>query len=378
MKSNDEILACIKNEDIKYLHSGQFSNCIFPMNRSEAHQNKISHLIVRLFVMAITADNKILYLVQKRGKSKRGYPEYFTDSASGHVEYKDKLTLNDIKKNAIRELEEEFGIAEKYIQKIIFYDLHTEEDSFTPEIAYIFFALVDYPIELNPNPSELELKGSQFYTKEELRNLMNYKKLVDYSREIWEFLLKQDIKTFFEKKKVSKIEKGKVGLFIGRFQPFHNGHLYVLKKMLKKCEKVKLGIGSSQLSHTINDPFSAEERKQFILSTLEFEKIPKERIEIFDIVDIFNAQKWVDHVIGIVGDIDIIYSNSDWVRTLFTNKSYLVADKLPLKMDKLNATRIRELIYNDDDEWLSLVPKEVSKLIKEFKGIERIKSLKNK
>ena len=378
MKSNDEILACIKNEDIKYLQSGQLSKYIFPMNRNEAHQKKISHLIVRLFVMAITADNKILYLVQKRSKSKRGYPEYFTDSASGHVEYKDKLMLNDIKKNAIRELEEEFGIAEKYIQKILFYDLHTEEDSFTPEIAYIFFALVDYPIELHPNPSELELIGSQFYTKEELKNLMNYEKLVDYSREIWEFLLKQDIKTLFEKNQVSKIEKGKVGLFIGRFQPFHNGHLYVLKKMLKKCEKVKLGIGSSQLSHTINDPFSAEERKQFIISTLEFEKIPKERIEIFDIVDIFNAQKWVDHVIGIVGDVDIIFSNSDWVRTLFTNKSYLVADKLPLKIDKLNATRIRDLIYNDDDEWLNLVPKEVSKLIKEFKGIKIIKSLKNK
>ncbi len=377
MKSNDEILACIKKEDIKYLQAGQLSNYIFPMNRSEAHQKKISHLIVRLFLMAITADNKILYLVQKRGKSKRGYPEYFTDSASGHVEYKDKLTLNDIKKNALRELEEEFGIAEKYIQKILFYNLHTEEDSFTPEIAYIFFALVDYPIKLYPNPSELELNGSQFYTKEELKNLMNYEKLVDYSREIWEFLLKQNIKTLFEKKQGSKIEKDKVGLFIGRFQPFHNGHLYVIKKMLKKCEKVKLGIGSSQFSHTMNDPFSAEERKQFIISTLEFEKIPKERIEIFDIVDIFNAQKWVDHVIGIIGDVDIIYSNSDWVRTLFTNKSYLVADKLPLKMDKLNATRIRDLIYNDDDEWLDLVPKEVSKLIKEFKGIERIKSLKN-
>ncbi|TFG00174.1 MAG: hypothetical protein EU540_05640, partial [Promethearchaeota archaeon] len=95
MKLNDEILACIKNEDIKYLQSGQLSKYIFPMNRNEVHQKRISHLIVRLFVMAITADNKILYLVQKRGKSKRGYPEYFTDSASGHVEYKDKLTLND-------------------------------------------------------------------------------------------------------------------------------------------------------------------------------------------------------------------------------------------------------------------------------------------
>ena len=101
------------------------------------------------------------------------------------------------------------------------------------------------------------------------------------------------------------------------------------------------------------------------------------KFEIFEINDIFNAQEWVNHVIGIVGEIDIVFSNSDWVRTLFNNKSYEVADKLPLKMDKLNATRIRNLICDNDEEWLNLVPQEVAKLIKEFKGIERIKSLKN-
>lgn len=41
MKSNDEILACIKKEDIKYLQAGQLSNYIFPMNRSEAHKKTI-------------------------------------------------------------------------------------------------------------------------------------------------------------------------------------------------------------------------------------------------------------------------------------------------------------------------------------------------
>jgi len=377
MNEKDEIIACIDDENIKYLQSGQISKYIFPVNRNEAHEKKVSHLIVRFFVMAITPENKIKYLVQKRSKNKRGYPEYFTDSASGHVVYKEKLTLKDIEENAIRELEEEFGIAKKRVQKVMFYDLHTEEDSFTPEIAYIFFGLIDHDVELHPNRVELEITGSQFYSNDELKKLMNFEKIVPDSQEIWEYLLKQDIKNLFEKKEIPKKEISKVGLFIGRFQPFHNGHLFVIKEILKKCEKVKIGIGSSQLSNSINDPFSSEERKQFVISTLEFEQIPTERFEIFEINDIFNAQKWVDHVIGIVGDVHIIFSNSDWVRTLFNNKNYEVADKLPLKMDKLNATRIRNLIYDNDKEWLNLVPQGVAKLIKEFKGIERIKSLKN-
>jgi len=80
----EEILACIDDKDIKYLHAGQISKYIFPLARKEAHKNNVSHLIVRFFIITktyqSTPDNKILYLVQKRGKNKIGYPEHFTDS----------------------------------------------------------------------------------------------------------------------------------------------------------------------------------------------------------------------------------------------------------------------------------------------------------
>ena len=33
----EEILACIKDEDIKYLQSGQISKYIFPLERRKAH-----------------------------------------------------------------------------------------------------------------------------------------------------------------------------------------------------------------------------------------------------------------------------------------------------------------------------------------------------
>ena len=78
-----EILACIDDYNVKFLQSGQISKYVFPMERKEAHQKKISHLISRFFILAISPEGKIKYLVQKRGKNKSTYPGYFTDSASG-------------------------------------------------------------------------------------------------------------------------------------------------------------------------------------------------------------------------------------------------------------------------------------------------------
>ena len=52
-----EILACIDTENMKYLQAGQISKYIFPMERKEAHEQKVSHLIIRFFIMTITPDN---------------------------------------------------------------------------------------------------------------------------------------------------------------------------------------------------------------------------------------------------------------------------------------------------------------------------------
>ncbi|EQD45121.1 nicotinamide-nucleotide adenylyltransferase, partial [mine drainage metagenome] len=47
---------------------------------------------------------------------------------------------------------------------------------------------------------------------------------------------------------------------VGRFQPFHNGHLHVIKEILSQYSSVIIGIGSAQYSHTMENPFTAGER----------------------------------------------------------------------------------------------------------------------
>lgn len=367
-----ELLACIDDNDIKFLQSGQISKYIFPLERNQAHKNKVSHIIVRLFILAITPDNKILYLVQKRGKNKDGYPNHYTDSASGHVLYHKNLNLTLIKKNAIRELEEEFGISSKAVKKLIFYDLNVEEDNFTTEIAYIFFGLVEYNVKLEPDPEELEIEGSRFYTRKELINLLKNEKSVDYSKKVWEYLLKTNIKSLFTNEKTTTESKD-IPLYIGRFQPLHHGHIYVIYRILEKHNKIKIGIGSSQFSNIQNNPFSADERKKFIIAALKKRNITN--YEIFEIPDIFNAKKWVEHVESIVGHFDVVYSNSEWVRQLFQNKNYSLGKKLTIFKNKYNASHIRDLIMRKNKIWRNLVPNEVISCITEFNGINRIISL---
>ena len=65
-----------------------------------------------------------------------------------------------------------------------------------------------------------------------------------------------------------------IGFLIGRFQPFHLGHLEAIKFALAKVEHLHVGIGSSNKSHEERNPFTADERKKMILSSIddEFQK----------------------------------------------------------------------------------------------------------
>ena len=63
------------------------------------------------------------------------------------------------------------------------------------------------------------------------------------------------------------------GLVIGRFQPPHNGHLSVIREILKKKREVIIVVAAAQLSHTSKNPLTAGERVTLIRLMLESENI---------------------------------------------------------------------------------------------------------
>jgi len=160
-------------------------------------------------------------------------------------------------------------------------------------------------------------------------------------------------------------------LFIGRFQPFHNGHLKVIKYILSKFDKIVIGVGSSQYKNTSKNPFSFNERKKMIENTLKKDGISDYRI--IDIPDIHNPPKWVDHVLSIYSDFEVVATNNSFTKKLFENKGYKAINTPIFDGEKLSGKNIREKIKNNE-KWQDLVPESVLEIIKKVNGIQRIKS----
>ena len=61
----------------------------------------------------------------------------------------------------------------------------------------------------------------------------------------------------------------KKGLILGRFQPFHLGHLNVINEVIKEGLLPIIGIGSSQEGNTVNNPFTSKERIEMIRAIMD-------------------------------------------------------------------------------------------------------------
>jgi len=161
------------------------------------------------------------------------------------------------------------------------------------------------------------------------------------------------------------------GLYIGRFQPYHLGHQAVLQKICEEVDEVVLAIGSAQVSHTVNDPFTAGERLTMIAESLG----PlRPKCFVIPMWDMARNAVWVSHVKSMTPRFDLVYSNNPLVVELFREDGVEVRN-LPLyKREIYSGTAIRKLMIEGGD-WKSLVPGAVASTIDEIGGVERLKSV---
>ena len=143
------------------------------------------------------------------------------------------------------------------------------------------------------------------------------------------------------------------GLLIGRFQPFHLGHLNALKFALSKVDRLWVGLGSSNKPVQKNNPFTAEQRKEMILSSIDDSM--KEKISIYSIPDLDNHMRWIEKIDTIVPKFDIIFSNDDLTKHLYSKRNVQVISIPFLNRESLSGTNIRDLIISDQ-KWENLVP----------------------
>ena len=166
----------------------------------------------------------------------------------------------------------------------------------------------------------------------------------------------------------------KRALFVGRFQPFHKGHLEAVKMILKENDEIIIAVGSAQYSHKLENPFTAGERITMIRKALEEEKVEPSRVWIIPIPDVHVHMMWVSEVIGYTPKFNVVYTNEPLTKRLFIEAGFEVKPIPFIKRKIYSATEIRRRMIEDGD-WEELVPKAVAEYIKEIDGVQRVKDL---
>ncbi len=172
-------------------------------------------------------------------------------------------------------------------------------------------------------------------------------------------------------------------LFVGRFQPFHFGHLALVKKILteKDIDSLIIAIGSTQHSHSLENPFTCGERILMIGSVIFEElynkdKISPAKIFVVPVPDVERNAIWVSHLESYCPPFQIIYSNNPLVNRLFSESNYEVRDIELIERDKFWGTEVRRRMLKGQD-WRDLVPNAVFKVIKKLQIAERMQSLQH-
>ncbi len=163
------------------------------------------------------------------------------------------------------------------------------------------------------------------------------------------------------------------GLFIGRFQPFHLGHLKALKWILSNVDEVIIAIGSANIALTFKNPFTAGERIEMITRVLKSENI-LDRVYICSVPDTIGDVHtiWPSYLRHWCPEFDVVYTN-DLLSQICLEYAKVSYSEIPFfDRERYSGTYIRTLMAHRDDKWRELVPKDVADFIDRVNGVERI------
>jgi len=161
------------------------------------------------------------------------------------------------------------------------------------------------------------------------------------------------------------------GFYIGRFQPYHNGHHRMVSKIAEEVDELVVGIGSAGDSHSRHDPFTAGERIMMITKALvELDLVTY----VVPIEDLHRNAVWVSHVQSMSPHFDVAYSNNPLVIQLFSEAGVEVRQSSMFNREEFEGTEVRDRMVGGGD-WQSLVPPAVANVVEEIDGIERIQAV---
>ena len=163
----------------------------------------------------------------------------------------------------------------------------------------------------------------------------------------------------------------KKGLILGRFQPFHLGHLRLIETVKDDNLEPMICIGSAQSGRTKDNPFTTEERRimvEAVVSRLDC------KYQIYGIPDVNNNDLYVSHLETFVPEFDTVYSGNSLVLKLFKAAGYRTVMPEMVNREVWEGAAIRQAM-TEDDEWETAVPLQIVDIIRDLNGIEKLQNL---
>lgn len=163
-----------------------------------------------------------------------------------------------------------------------------------------------------------------------------------------------------------------LGVFIGRFQPFHQGHFYTIVEALKSCEKVLILIGSDHRARNIRNPWTYSERLELLKNNLkEFSS----KIIYGGLRDyLYDDVAWTQEVRTAIhahlkpgGSVALVGLEKD--HSTYYLKLFPEYGRLPIQNFKnLNSTAIRQTYFLNQQVQFGpeILPIETEKFLKSF------------
>lgn len=201
-----------------------------------------------------------------------------------------------------------------------------------------------------------------------------------------------------------------LGVFIGRFQPFHHGHLKSVLSALESCEKLLIIIGSTHRARNVRNPFTYEERRQMLIDNFlhydgEHGTNITDRIEIEGARDyLYEDTPWMKEISALIqkyaknhrpfdklrdphlentknpepvegASISIVGFDKDH-STYYLN-IFPEYGRIPIEnFDNLNATPMRHHYFQQDDHAQEALPDATQQFLAQFKFHEAYQTLK--
>ena len=127
---------------------------------------------------------------------------------------------------------------------------------------------------------------------------------------------------------------------LGRFQPLHNGHTFLISAAAEYGEMLTVAIGSAQAPESVDNPWSAEERSEMVEVWAKSEEI---EVKVVCIPDIDDPPNWVAHASSYHGEGTLVTSDATTAE-LYRNAGWTVIDIQMTERQDLEGWRVRDTL----------------------------------